>query len=246
MADSKVSVHDAVQTKPTLFDFDAYMRQLNNAGEVARHKRLYELLCDSIAETGTPAFEARCEAWVLGPVFVELHKHPGRAGNPSALSAADRRLCKTVLAKIGHFSGRALAIRSHRRPEWQAVRKGLKPTECGHREITPEMIATNILPQLGGLTIAGTSQQGEININRAVGLMRPLGNPIVAAKVKLLLIALATNQLLQRTLTLPVLCRETTLLPDEVPPTARVLVDQGLMRLEDETVVLDIPEEQAA
>jgi uncharacterized phage-associated protein len=154
MVDSKVSVHDAALSRPTLFDFDTFIcQQLGGSGKVARkvarHKLLYAVQRLSIATTGKPAFDARCEAWALGPVFVELQMHPSRAGNPSALSAADRQLCETVLAKIGHLSGKELAIRSHRRyPEWQAARKGLKPTECGHREISPGVIRAMTYEQL--------------------------------------------------------------------------------------------------
>jgi uncharacterized phage-associated protein len=154
MDDPTVSVHDVAPTRPTLFDFDAYMcQQLGGSGtvarKVARHKLLYAVQRLSIATTGKRAFDARCEAWALGPVFVELQKHPDRVGNPSALSAADRQLCETVLAKIGHLSGKELAIRSHRRyPEWRAARKGLKPTECGHREISPGVIRAMTYEQL--------------------------------------------------------------------------------------------------
>lgn len=146
MADPTVSVHESTQTKPTLFDFDTFMcQQLGSsdkvARKVARHKLLYAVQRLSVATTGKPAFDARCEAWALGPVFVELQKHPDRVGNPSALSAADRQLCDTVLAKIGHLSGKELAIRSHRRyPEWRAAREALKPTDRGHREITAEAV----------------------------------------------------------------------------------------------------------
>jgi hypothetical protein len=40
-----------------------------------------------IAKTGEPAFQARCEAWPMGPVFPEFYHNPQRiAGSPDLLS----------------------------------------------------------------------------------------------------------------------------------------------------------------
>jgi len=113
----------------TIHDFDAYLRQhlapkFGTLGQVARHKLLYSVHRCAIAQTGKPAFVARCEAWELGPVFPELYFNPDLGGNPAALTAKQRGFCDLVARVLGAQSGRSLAARSHGKfPEWYLARK---------------------------------------------------------------------------------------------------------------------------
>lgn len=114
---------------PTVFDFDAYLRQhlapkFGTLGQVARHKLLYSVHRCAIAHTGKPAFVARCEAWELGPVFPELYFNSDLSGNPAALTSKQRGFCDLVARVLGAQSGRSLAARSHGKfPEWYLARK---------------------------------------------------------------------------------------------------------------------------
>ena len=132
--------------KPSVFAFNAFLRSLlepkfGPLGEVQKHKLNYSAWRLGIATTGEPPFEADILAYPLGPFIAELGKQPNRDGDTSTLSAADRNLCLVVASRLGGISGKRLALRSHTKyPEWQAAREGLKPTECGHREITAEAV----------------------------------------------------------------------------------------------------------
>ena len=85
---------------PTIFDFDAALRQrlepeFGSLGEVARHKLLFAVHRVAICRTGLPAFQGRCEAWKLGPVFLEIWNSPTRVGNPLALTGAAAELLRS-------------------------------------------------------------------------------------------------------------------------------------------------------
>jgi uncharacterized phage-associated protein len=115
---------------PNIYDFDAALRQRvepkrGTLGMVARHKLLYAVHRMSIAETGAPAFHARCEAWLMGPVFPEFYHNPQRiAGSPDLLSTEQQGYCDLVARILGAQSGRSLAARSHwRYPEWFEAKK---------------------------------------------------------------------------------------------------------------------------
>jgi uncharacterized phage-associated protein len=113
----------------SIFDFDAYLRQLleprrGTLGQVARHKLLYAVHRLAICKTDKPAFQARCEAWKLGPVFVELWNSPNQIGNPDVLTTKHKRFCELVARILGTQSGRSLAARSHAKyPEWHEARR---------------------------------------------------------------------------------------------------------------------------
>lgn len=114
---------------PTIFDFDAALRQrlepeFGSLGEVARHKLLFAVHRMAICRTGKPAFQSRCEAWKLGPVFLEIWNNPTRAGNPGVLTGEQQNYCDLVARILGAQSGRSLAARSHAKyPEWFIARR---------------------------------------------------------------------------------------------------------------------------
>jgi len=115
---------------PSVYDFDAALRQRiepkrGTLGMVARHKLLYAVHRMSIAKTGEPAFQDRCEAWPMGPVFPEFYHNPKQiAGNADLLNAEQRGYCDLVARILGAQSGRSLAARSHwRYPEWFEAKK---------------------------------------------------------------------------------------------------------------------------
>jgi uncharacterized phage-associated protein len=116
----------------TVYDFDAYMRRrlaskFGTLGQVARHKLLYAIHRAAIAKNDAPAFDCRCEAWPMGPVFTALYFNDRGIGNPDALTQEEQAICDWVARVLGATSGRKLAARSHAKyPEWYIARKNRK------------------------------------------------------------------------------------------------------------------------
>jgi uncharacterized phage-associated protein len=135
---------------PTVFDFDAYLRTLlepkkGALGLVARHKLLYAVHRLAICKTGVPAFEDRCEAWKLGPVFVPLWNNPNKSGNPDVLTVEQKEFCQLVARILGTQSGRSLAARSHAKyPEWHNARRASRRKHT-NAEITVDAIREQLV-----------------------------------------------------------------------------------------------------
>jgi uncharacterized phage-associated protein len=129
-----------------VFDIDTHLRHIlepqhGTLGNVRRHKLCYGVLRKAIEVTGDSPFAGRVLAWPLGPVFVDLWKHPDRDGDPNNIPAPVRAVCATVAEQMGGVPGTKLAASSHRRyPEWRIAREGLRESQCGKHEITREMI----------------------------------------------------------------------------------------------------------
>ena len=128
---------------PTDFDFSAYLTsRCGNLGRVQRHKKLYDIYRLGIVKNGFPPFVGTVVAWPLGPVFLDVWKHPNAQGNPLLLTTEDRDLADSVISQTNAMSGKALANRSHDYLEWGFKRLGMKPTENGSRQITPKLVKT--------------------------------------------------------------------------------------------------------
>jgi uncharacterized phage-associated protein len=143
-----------IPMKPTLFDFDAKIRELlephhGTLGMVQRHKLLYAVLRQGIGRTGVPPFQATVAAWPMGPVILELHNDPEHGGDPDALSKDQSDACAIVAARLGGIPGKRLAERSHRHyPEWRIARQGLTRSKKGNRIISTHLIRSVTYEQL--------------------------------------------------------------------------------------------------
>jgi hypothetical protein len=94
---------------PTIYDFDAALRQRvepkrGTLGMVARHKLLYAVHRLAISRTGEPAFNSRCEAWPMGPVFPEFYHNPNVPGSVDSLAAEHVGFCDLVARVLGACS----------------------------------------------------------------------------------------------------------------------------------------------
>jgi len=95
-----------------------------------------------------PLFPERIEAWVNGPVVPELYaRHKGMFkvsawdGNPETLDSNQQETVDVVLDFYGKRSSMELSQMTHREDPWLLARKGLGPSERGHREITHASMA---------------------------------------------------------------------------------------------------------
>ncbi|MER7165223.1 type II toxin-antitoxin system antitoxin SocA domain-containing protein [Micromonospora sp. NPDC000207] len=94
-----------------------------------------------------PLFDARVEAWANGPVIADLYRlHRGRfelgagdiAGEPKALTPAERETVDAVLDFYGGMTAHHLSDLTHREDPWLQAREsaGLSPMDRGTAEIT--------------------------------------------------------------------------------------------------------------
>ncbi len=112
-------------------------------------KLVYYCQAWHLAWLGTPLFPNRIEAWANGPVIPDLYyQHRGSfsihevsGGNANALTQAQQRIVKAVVAGYGHLHGRQLAHLTHEELPWRLARQGLAPGERGSRQISPETMA---------------------------------------------------------------------------------------------------------
>jgi hypothetical protein len=96
---------------------------------------------------------------------------------------------------------------------------------------------------LSGLRVIGTAKQGEINVSRALELTKPFSRNHSGRSAKMLLIALAENQVKQLPLTAESLHRQTLLHPTEMSCAAERLMGAGLITLKSGSILIRIPEE---
>lgn len=109
-------------------------------------------------------FPQRIEAWANGPVVPDLYRqHKGRfevsaddfpAGDPSALTGAERETVDAVLDFYGPRSAHELSELTHREAPWRQtrLRAGLPPGARGTAEISLE----DMFEYYDGLTSADT------------------------------------------------------------------------------------------
>ena len=85
-------------------------------------------------------FEEDCQAWVHGPVFVDIYEKYKEFKSANILIDIDydiediivdekREILDTVIKYFGYYNGKALEKMSHYETPWINARKGLLPTE---------------------------------------------------------------------------------------------------------------------
>lgn len=109
-------------------------------------KLVYYSQAWSLVWDDRPMFSERIEAWVNGPVVVDLYtRHRGcfevRAwpwGDAANLDAEARETVDVVLKHYGDMNAQRLSDLSHSDDPWRLARKGVEPGERGSGEITLE------------------------------------------------------------------------------------------------------------
>lgn len=104
--------------------------------EMKLHKLLYFTQRESLAITGTPAFEGDFEGWMFGPVCREVRQHffDGRIlGVTQTVSDAIQYIANNVIFEYGSLEAWKLSELSHKDISWQNARKGLSPNDVGDK-----------------------------------------------------------------------------------------------------------------
>lgn len=128
-----------------VYDVAAYiLTKKNPLTAVKLQKLLYYAQAWSLVWDEQPLFPERIEAWVNGPVVLELYDyHRGQftleslpLGNPHRLTETQRETIDEVLNFYGDKSSQWLSELTHKETPWLEARQGLAPGERGGQEIT--------------------------------------------------------------------------------------------------------------
>lgn len=140
-------------------DIAAYI--LDRAGTMTAmklQKLVYYAQAWSLVWDEKPLFDEPIEAWANGPVVRKLYEqHRGQFqlsrwphGDPSALSAQERKTIDAVLDYYAPHPSQALSDLTHRERPWREARRGLLPGQRGNHEITHASMAE----YYGGLQVS--------------------------------------------------------------------------------------------
>lgn len=131
--------------RASVHDLAAYiMREQGGMSPWRLHKLVYYSQAWALVWDDKPLFRARIEAWPSGSVVPALYKrHRGKfsidkwSGEPRRLEPR-RETIDVVLADYGRLTSWQLGEIVRAECPWQKARKGLRPFDRGHREITLE------------------------------------------------------------------------------------------------------------
>lgn len=131
----------------SVHDVAAYiLRECGPMSTMKLQKLAYYSQAWHLAWVEEPLFDARIEAWALGPVVRELYAaHRGRfsldswpRGNADNLSKVETGTIDAVLGSYAQLDGRKLSYLTHSEGPWRDARRGLAPTALSTEEITIE------------------------------------------------------------------------------------------------------------
>ncbi|WP_165061584.1 MULTISPECIES: Panacea domain-containing protein [unclassified Adlercreutzia] len=133
-----------------VIDVAAYiLERIGNVTTMKLQKLIYYTQVRYLIMNGVPLFENRIEAWANGPVVPDLFRvHSGKymisheelilSNHTSALTNTQRLAADKVVDLFGGYSGEQLREMTHSEAPWANARKGYKPDERCHNEITIE------------------------------------------------------------------------------------------------------------
>jgi len=139
-------------TTSNCFDVASYILEKKNTMPVMKLQKLvYYCQAWSLVWDDAPLFDNRIEAWINGPVVVDLYNyHKGhyrvgasffKDGNSSRLNSIQKETIDRVLDFYGDKDSQWLSNLTHLEEPWKNARKGLDAKERGNREITWESMA---------------------------------------------------------------------------------------------------------
>ncbi|WP_419742417.1 type II toxin-antitoxin system antitoxin SocA domain-containing protein [Paraclostridium dentum] len=116
---------------------------------LALQKMLYYCQAFCKVFTGKYLFENECQAWVHGPVYVEVYNKYSKFGG-SIIELCDEKtylenqdeeeIVECVAKYFGKYSGRTLELMTHMERPWRDTRKGLKVNESSNKVIEKDLI----------------------------------------------------------------------------------------------------------
>lgn len=139
----------SMQTKASAYDVSRYiLGKLGRISTLKLQKLLYYSKAWSLVWDGYPLFTNRIEAWINGPVVVDVfYAHQGKYSvdendfndaNIDNLTQEQKASIDAVLDAYGDMNGSDIAALTHNESPWINSRKGLEALERGNREITDE------------------------------------------------------------------------------------------------------------
>ena len=127
------------------------LQKLGPMSTMKLQKLMYYCQCWSLVWDDRPMFDNRIEAWVNGPVIVDLYNlHKGhflvsadffKDKKCTELDEAAIETIEAVLDFYGHRNPQELSLMTHYEEPWKNARIGLGTLERGNNEITLESMA---------------------------------------------------------------------------------------------------------
>lgn len=117
------------------FIIDQYYTEFNEKiDEMKLHKLLYFVQRESLADTGTVAFNDEFRAWKYGPVVLSVRDAYKSWSFPKVFQIANilKEIIKKVFVDYAQRSSWSLSDATHRELSWRNARKGIPDGENGN------------------------------------------------------------------------------------------------------------------
>ncbi|MFD0705406.1 Panacea domain-containing protein [Alloscardovia venturai] len=135
----------------SILDVAAYILKKQGTMTTMKLQKLaFYSQAEYLREFKEPLFDSSFQAWINGPVSVELFRHHRglflirpqdlTGATPSALKLEERKTVDLVLSVYGEKSGKELSILTHQEAPWKDAREGLATDQAGNVEITNDAI----------------------------------------------------------------------------------------------------------
>jgi uncharacterized phage-associated protein len=118
-------------------------RRLPGVGVLKVHKLLYYAQGWHLTRFGRPLFAERIDAWVNGPVVVDLWRDEKRERGrprPLELGGDDQATVDYVVGRYGRFTGKELIRLTHNEGPWRDVSESDDPSVASEPEISHESL----------------------------------------------------------------------------------------------------------
>ena len=134
----------------TIFDVAEWFLSIEEMTHKKLQKLCYYAQAWSCAICPEPITNATFEAWVHGPVCLELYNKymdygfsniPKNPNSPTSFSPEEEEFLMDVWNTYGDMTANSLEVLTHTETPWQKPRLGLAPNENSDRPIDPEDMA---------------------------------------------------------------------------------------------------------
>ena len=153
---------NAITELETLFSVPSKMlmvisyifERLGEVTPLALQKILYFIQGLYFSKYGTPLFSDNCQAWVHGPVYVEIYdlfssfrydpiddpRFELLKGKSNSLDSEEKEVIDLVVNTFGIYGGKTLERITHKENPWLDAREGYSESEPSQEEISKEAI----------------------------------------------------------------------------------------------------------
>ena len=153
---SKIEELNALFSVPSkmLMVISYIFEQLREVTPLALQKILYFVQGLYFSKYGIPLFNDNCQAWVHGPVYVEIYNMFSNfkydpiddprfellKGKSTSLAKKEREVIDLVVNTFGMYGGKVLERITHKETPWLDAREGYSENEPSQEEISKEVI----------------------------------------------------------------------------------------------------------